>query len=295
MAPLRIVLFGTPSRFSLRALEDLATHQQVVAAVLPRPRLGGLRHFLLGLAGLRRLSPIERAARKLQIPILFLDPERVADTAQRLRDMRPDLVCIAIFPHLLSPEVTGLASIGAVNLHPSLLPRHRGPLPLFWTYHANDPVAGVTVHYASQKFDAGDIILQQIVPLPRGYPVTKLDADVAQCGAVLLSSAVELLARDQAPGLPQDEGKATYAPRLRVGTPMVDFGQWDVERVWHFLAGLCPRYCEPLLDRAGRPVLYQHVAGFERGPTRAPGTLEAADRGWRLNCRGGTVHLGRHG
>jgi methionyl-tRNA formyltransferase len=183
--------------------------------------------------------------------------------------------------------------MGAVNLHPSLLPRHRGPLPLFWTYHANDPVAGATVHYASEKFDAGDIIVQQNVPLPRGYPVDKLDADVAHCGAILLRSAVELLARGRAPRTPQDEATATYAPRVQAGIPMVDFADWDVERVWHFLAGLCPRHCEPLIDRDGRPIAYRLVAGFERGATRAPGRIEAVDDGWKLDCQGGTVLLRR--
>jgi methionyl-tRNA formyltransferase len=291
MATLKIVFFGTPSRFSLRALEGLAAHQQVVAAVLPRPQPRGRRHALLGLAGLRPLSPIERTARELQIPILFLDAGRLADTAERLRVLRPDLACIAVYPKLLPPELTGLATLGAVNLHPSLLPRHRGPLPLFWTYHADDRVAGATVHYASQKFDAGDILLQQQIPLPRGYPVAELDTDMAHCGAILLRSAVKLLASGRAPRVPQDEAMATYAPRVQAGVPMVDFGHWDVERVWHFLAGLCPRYCEPLVDRDGRPILYRQVAGFERGPTRAPGTLEADDRGWRLGCRGGTVLL----
>jgi methionyl-tRNA formyltransferase len=295
MAPLKIVLFGTPSRFSLRALEELAVRQRVAALVLPRQRAGGLRHALLGLAGLRRLSPIERAARELRIPILFLDPDRIADTAERLRELRPDLVCIAIFPKLLPPELTGLASLGAVNLHPSLLPRHRGPLPLFWTYHANDPVAGATVHYASQNFDAGDIIVQQNVPLPRGYPVAKLDADLAQCGATALGAAVELLANGRVPRVPQDEGSASYAPRLRPGTPMIDFAAWDVERVWHFLAGLSPRYCEPLRDRDGRPIAYRQVAGFERGTTGAPGTLEAVADGWKLACRGGAVLLRKSG
>jgi methionyl-tRNA formyltransferase len=289
MAPLRIVLFGTPSNFSLRALEELAAHQRLLAAVLPRS--GGRRHSWLRLAGLRPLSPIERAARKLRIPVIVPDPAGWADTAERVRDLRPDLICIALYPKMLPPELTALAPMGAVNLHPSLLPRHRGPLPLFWTYHANDPVAGATVHYASQKFDAGDIILQQDIPLARGYPVGKLDMDVADCGAVLLRSAVELLARGGAARLPQDERMATLAPRVQAGAAMVDFANWDVERVWHFLAGLCPRFCEPLIDRDGRPVLYRHVAGFERGPTRTPGTIQAVDRGWKLDCQGGAVLL----
>ena len=106
-------------------------------------------------------------------------------------------------------------------MHPSLLPRHRGPLPLFWTYHADDRVTGVTIHHVNQSFDAGDVILQDSFPLPRGYPAAKLNEDVAHRGASLLRSAVEALAGGRAARVAQDERAATYAPRVRPGTSMV--------------------------------------------------------------------------
>ena len=122
----------------------------------------------------------------------------------------------------------------------------------------------------------------------------KLNEDVARCGASLLRSAVEALAGGRAPRVAQDERAATYAPRVRPGTPMVRFDEWDVERVWHFLAGLSPRFREPLIDRAGHPASYQAVIGFERGPLgharhrriRRP-WLEAQLPGWgRPSCQG---------
>jgi hypothetical protein len=74
---------------------------------------------------------------------------------------------------------------------------------------------------------------------------------------------------------------------------MVDFEHWDVERVWHFLAALCPGFREPLRDPDGNPVSYNRVIGFERGPASAAGTVEMVDAGWRLSCNGGTVLLGK--
>ena len=289
MAPLRIAFFGTDSRFSLSAFNALAAQQQIVATILPRA--AGLRASLVGLAGLRKPSALERAAHALRIPTLRPRPERRDATAEHLRALRPDLICIALFPRLIPGQLIDVAPLGAINLHPSLLPRHRGPLPLFWTYHANDPVAGVTVHRATQHFDAGDIVLQQNIPLPRGYPVAELDADVARHGAALIASAATMIGRGEAPARAQDEGAATYAPRIKPGAAMVDFEQWDVERVWHFLAGLCPRFREPLTDRGGRRVPYQQVAGFERGAAGTPGSVDVVDRGWKLYCHDGTVLL----
>jgi len=291
--PLQIALFAMASRFATRALQELlAAHWRVVAVAMSRPNPRGWCDLLRALPRPRRLSPIERYARELRIPIIPVTGCNGANVAERLRSLRPDLICIAKFPRLIPPEITSLAPLGCINLHPSLLPRHRGPLPMFWTYHADDRLTGVTVHHASQTFDAGDIILQQSFPLPRAYPHTALNEDVAQRGAALLRSAADALARGRAPRVAQDESAATYAPRVSVGASMVRFDAWDVERVWHFLAALSPRFREPLTDSSGGAVLYQAVTGFERGAGRAPpGSVETVGAGWRLHCRGGDVLL----
>jgi methionyl-tRNA formyltransferase len=288
---IKIVLFGTLTRFSLFAFEELATRELVVAVVLSGPSRRGLRDLL---PPLRRKSPLESAARARVIPIIRLTDANETAVAERLCSLRPDLMCIATFPRLIPRQIIALAPLGAINVHPSLLPRHRGPLPLFWTYHADDRVSGVTVHHASQDFDAGDIILQESLPLPRAYPATKLNEDVGQRGAALLRSAVRALAGGQAPRVVQDERAATVAPRVRPGVSMVRFNDWDVERIWHFLAALSPRFREPLIDKEGHPVLYRTVTGFERRCSTVPGSVESIANGWKLHCRGGVVLLGRH-
>jgi len=290
---MRIALFGTASRFSLLALQELAAHRLVAAVVLPQPNLPRWRASLLRIAGIRRLSKLERAAREQEIPVILATNSNHSMVADRLRMLKPDLISVAIYPRRIPQEITDLAPLGAINVHPSLLPRHRGPLPLFWTYHADDRDAGITVHHMNQVLDGGDIIVQERFPLPRAYPVEKLDEDVALRGAKLLRSAVQLLASGQAPRVPQDGQAATTAPRIQPGTSMVRFDEWDVERVWHFLAGLCPRFREPLLDSLGDPVLYQVVNGFERGASGKPGSVEITKSGWKLHCRGGAVLLSK--
>lgn len=289
---LRIAFFGSASRTSLLALRALTADQHVVAAVLAQPKARGLRHSLLRLAGLRPRPAVEVTARRRGIPVISVSDGREPMLAERLHALRPDLICIVIFPRLIAPELIALAPLGAINMHPSLLPRHRGPLPILWTYQADDRQSGVTIHHASEQYDAGDMILQEAMPLPRGYPAAKLDLDGMALGATLLHSAVELLASGRAPRIAQDEAAATYAPQVRPGTPMVQFDTWDVERVWHFLAGLCPRFREPLDDGRGGSAVYQSVVGFEPGPAGPPGTVESVRGGWKLHCRGGVVLLG---
>jgi methionyl-tRNA formyltransferase len=290
---LRIAFFGSACRFSQLAFEKLALTQEMVALVLPQTAKPGLRNALRQIAGRRAASPLEKIAYNRGIPVINASGDLSGALCERLRALRPDLICIAIFPRILPRDLTGIAALGAINAHPSLLPRHRGPLPLFWTYRCDDRIAGVTVHHANERFDAGDVILQDRFDLPRAYPVAELDREVADRAAPLLRAAVEQLGLGCAPRISQDESAATYAPVPRPGTPMVPFDQWDVERVWHFLAALCPRYREPLVDEDGRDVLYNRVIGYSRGASRAaPGWVERCEGGWTLHCRDGMLRLG---
>ena len=289
---LRVLYFGSTSRFSQLAFEQLAASQEVVALVLPRPAKSGMRFALRRVTGLHSASLLERLARARGIPVIFASGDLTGRIGERLRVLHPDLICIALFPRLLPRELTALAPLGAINVHPSLLPRHRGPLPLFWTYQSDDRVTGVTVHHASERFDAGDVILQEALELSRGYPVADLDRDLAERAAPLLRAAVELLAQGRSQRIAQDESAATHAPLVKTGAPMVAFDAWDVERVWHFLAGLCPRYREPLADDGGNDVSYDRVTGYRRDASRmAPGSAVRRAGGWTLHCLNGVVGL----
>lgn len=289
MARLRVALFGSSTGFSAAALGALAPRHDVVAAI--RPSGPGLRGALRQLAGIEGPGPLESLARELGVAVL--DAGRMdAAFVHRLGALKPDLIAIALFPRLIPALVTDLAPAGALNLHPSLLPRHRGPLPLFWTYHAGDRKAGVTVHHASDRMDAGDIVLQEAFELERGYPAAELDRDVATHGAALLARAVDAVAAGNATRTAQDESAATLAPLVEPGAAMTRFDAWDVEQVWHFLAGLFPRYREPLVDDSVTPVHYTAVLGYSRSDRSRPaGHVERRDGRLLLHCRGGCVEL----
>jgi methionyl-tRNA formyltransferase len=285
---LRVALFASSSNFAARALDELAAAHDVVAIV--RPARPGAGITLKRTLGLQTAAPLEARAAALGVPVLTASTD--AEVAQRLRALRADLVCIALYPRRVGAEIVAAAPLGAINVHPSLLPRHRGPLPLFWTYHADDRVAGVTVHIATDRFDSGDIVAQEAFDLPRAYPMQKLDHDVAARAARMLREAASAMARGEVQRTPQDESRATHAPYVQLGEPVVPFAEWDVERVWHFLAALCPPYREPLRDTQGKAVAYSRVIGYRAGgATLAPGTVERKGGGLLLHCRGGVIEL----
>lgn len=285
---MRVVLFGSGGTMPSEALQALGAEHSVVAVVRPegpslRSRLGGLARSL----GLRAADPFLVAARNHNIPVIKAHKGNDPSVALELQRLKPDLICIASFPWLLSEAIFSLPPLGAVNLHSSLLPRHRGPNPLFWTYYHDDRTTGVTAHVVTRTADAGDILGQRSFPLPRGLPLGKLHDETSRRGAELLLEVAAALERGTGPRTPQDPATATKAPRVRPGTRMVDFANWPTERVWHFLGGLYPHFREPL---PGAP--YRAVVGFEICQhQRAPGSVEAVHGGWRLYCLEGYVKL----
>jgi methionyl-tRNA formyltransferase len=189
-----------------------------------------------------------------------------------------------------------VARRGGLNVHPSLLPRHRGSDPLFWTYYADDAEAGVSVHWLDEGADTGPLIVQEAIALARGRPVRDLYVELAERGSRLLAHAVADALADRAPRILQDESRATRAPRPAPGTWRIDLAAWGAERLWHFLAGLAG-YPLPLLhDPAGRPVPHGAPLGFALGRRGdSPGTIRPAPGGWRVVCRDGVVDVAAPG
>ncbi len=292
---MRVAFFGTIGPMTLLPLEALAGRHEIVAVVRPWPRRSRLRRAAGALArrvGLRERQPLEEWARSRRILSLQLSSGDDAEVAAGLRRVRPDLICISTFRWILSPRIITIPRHGAVNLHASLLPRHRGPIPLFWIYHRDDRETGVTVHRATARADAGEILMQESFPLPRGFPVEELDRRNAETGAHLILAAVDAIDAGHAVPRAQDESRATAAPVIRPGERHVDFEHWDVERVWHFLAGLFPRFREPLTDAGGQAVTYSAVLGYEAGAEKAAsGSLTRDGATLILHCRGGRVRL----
>jgi methionyl-tRNA formyltransferase len=293
---MEIVVATTGGPLGLETLRALAVHHRIVAVVRPGARGPWWRRAVGRAVAIARSHPREIVTgwtRRAGIRHLTATSGSDSRLAEALHRMAPDLICIAGFPWLFSTELLAIPRGGVLNLHPSLLPRHRGPNPFFWKYYHDDRDTGVTVHQATARADAGPVVAQWGAPLARGMPVERLYLELAERGAQLFAGAVRDWEAGRSAPTPQDEAQASTAPRVAPGSAMVDF-TWDAERVWHFLAGLNPRFREPLRDGRGRPIRYGGIAGFDRGrPGGPPGTAQPTDGGWTLWCRDGAVHLTR--
>ena len=88
------------------------------------------------------------------------------ETPEELTRLDFDAITVACFSRKLPASVLRLPRLGCLNVHPSLLPAHRGPDPLFWIYHDGDETGGVTIHLMDEGFDTGPIVLRETVPCP---------------------------------------------------------------------------------------------------------------------------------
>ncbi len=193
---LRIAYFGLP-------LGALALHRagiSLCAIALGHPDAPG------ALRVRRRLS-----ARSLVLAKPDLQAPAVLRTLEALK---PDVILSWFWPRLIPEAVLDLAPQGAFGVHPSLLPRWRGPDPYFWALSCGDSHTGVTLHRLAAEYDTGHIVAQHRVPvLPHYNAWTLAKALDKPSLQLLVSAALALRDGESLPGLPQDETDSSEAPQ----------------------------------------------------------------------------------
>ena len=286
---MRVVFFGSGGLFSRVLLDALAQRRAVLAVVAPRASGRGLERAAKD-ALIRAVGRDFRGlVRRLGLPFIPYRRDAVEEAAAALEPLRADLFCIGSFPYILRMPVLRLPRVGTVNLHPSLLPKHRGSDPVFWTFAGNDLETGVTLHWVDEGVDTGNVLAQTRVAVERGVPGAVLTERLAREGAELLVRALQAIEEGAASGVPQDENLATREPAPSRAAWPVDHAAWPAERVWHFLRGVGTGR---LLDGPGRPLPAGAALSFETGAHGEPaGSALVRRSGVRLYCRDGWVDL----
>jgi methionyl-tRNA formyltransferase len=137
---------------------------------------------------------------------------------------QPDLIISGGMPWRIPEEVAAIPRLGAINMHPSLLPRHRGPGAIEWAFRSGDPETGFTIHRLAPEFDTGSILAQASIPIDDEDDFGSLMAKLRPMAPDLLREALERVARGD-PGEPQDESQATYAGLFEEELRVIDWGQ----------------------------------------------------------------------
>jgi methionyl-tRNA formyltransferase len=209
-----------------------------------------------------------------------------------LRRLHPDVVCVACCEQLLRREEFEIPALGAINLHPSLLPRYRGPNPYFWQSHQMDLEGGVTIHQIDEGIDTGDILLQRRFPIRPGASFLEVFQASLRAGSDAMVRALELLVAGEARAVSQKHLPCPlYARIVKPGEQLVDWDTWPIERAWHFLRGT--QYDHPCL--AAKPGFRWSVGAIEPARASVPvGTIGRDGGGHYLAHGEGKIRLGLH-
>lgn len=232
--PLKLVLMGT-GPFAFPSFRQIARSHHTILAVVTKPPVENPSRDKAPPE-----SPILSWARQAELQIVT--PASINDPSaiEWLTQLQADLLIVCDYGQILSKEALATASLGGINLHGSLLPRHRGAAPVQWSILAGDPQAGVSVIHMTTKLDAGPVLQQRQTPIQPDESADALEARLSQLGVEPTMLAIETLARgDEQAGIEQDPEKTTKAPRLKKSDGQLDF-RYPIAWIDRQIRGLQP-------------------------------------------------------
>jgi methionyl-tRNA formyltransferase len=209
----------------------------------------------------RKVTPsaVKLAAQELGLPVL--QPEKIRDPAvvARLRELKPDLMVVVAYGQIIPADVLSIPERGVVNVHASLLPRHRGAAPIARAILAGDRETGITVMKMDEQLDHGPVLAHSPAEIRMDDDAGTLGERLAEQGAEILVATLKRL--DEIFPAPQNERLATLAPRLKKTDGELDWSL-GAEEIDRHVRALQPWPGVTLPTARGRvKVLRGHVEG----------------------------------
>jgi methionyl-tRNA formyltransferase len=285
---MRVVFIGTGEIGVpvLRSLLDSREHQLVGVVTQPDKPVGREQRI--------EAPPIKAALAGRTLPIL--QPARIKreEAVAEIRALAPDLIVVMAYGQILPRSVLEIPRVACLNLHASLLPRHRGAAPIQAAIVAGDRESGITVMHMDEGLDTGDILLQSRLEIAADDTGGSLHDRLAQIAPEALHEALAELQRGNAARVPQDSAVATYSPKLEREDGRID---------WTEPAELIERKIRAFNPWPGAFLLLRTESGRERklkifsggladGAKGTPGEVLRADGSITIAAKDGALSLG---
>jgi len=232
----------------------------------------------------------------LESGVSVFQPERFRgnDSAIReLRDLSPDLVVVMAYGQILPRAVIEAPSRACVNLHASLLPRHRGASPIQAALREGDAESGITLMFVAPKLDSGDMILKEALPIGPAETGGSLHDRLAELGPTVLEKGIPLLERDPIPAEPQDEAIVTYSGKLAREDGRIDWSRpaEEIERLIRAYDPWPGTFTELRVDGSAKKLKIYPGTEVRPASGALPGAVIRDDRGFRVACGRGELSL----
>lgn len=225
---------GTPdfARDSLRAIYEEKKYEILSVITVPdKPKGRGMK-----------LVPSEVKEYALEKGLTVEQPVRLRGNEEiisKIKSLNPDVICVVAYGRILPKEVLEIPKYGAINVHPSLLPKYRGSAPIQWAILNGDKISGVTTMYLDEEMDAGDIILQEEVEIGKDETSGELWDRLSKIGAKLLVETLKEIENGNAPRIKQGNN-FTLAPMLEKSQAKINWEEKNAKEIKNLVRGLNP-------------------------------------------------------
>ena len=236
----RTIFMGTP-QFAATILEALLQNSCQVLAVYTQPdKPAGRGHSVI-------FPPVKELALEQQIAVFQPGTLKSREVMDKLASFQPELIVVAAYGVILPLEVLSLPKFACLNVHPSLLPRHRGPSPIANTILCGDELTGVTIMLMDAGMDTGPTLSQEKVRISSMHTAGSLSAELADAGARLLLETLPRWLGGEIRLQAQDESQATYSKLITSKDAEIDwrlsaaelwrrvraYNPWPISYTWY--------------------------------------------------------------
>jgi methionyl-tRNA formyltransferase len=285
---MRIVFIGT-GEIGVPVLHSLLrSEKHQLVGVVTQPDKPAGRDLVL------QAPPIKAALAGSTVRILQPNRIKREETVADIRALQPDVIVVMAYGQILPRTVLEIPSVACLNLHASLLPKHRGAAPIQASILAGDKESGITVMYVDEGLDTGDIMLQSRLEIAANETGGSLHDRLAQIAPAALDQALRDLEKGDATRKPQNSSEASYAPKLERENGRID---------WTESAGLIERKIRAfdpwpgaftvLSDHAGRQLqLKIFSAKLVPASSAQPGQIVQTDGSITIFAKEGGISLG---
>jgi methionyl-tRNA formyltransferase len=267
---MRVVFLGTPE-FAVPTLERLIGSSHELTLVVSKPDRPVGRHQVL------TPPPVVDLAKRHEIPVFQPKSLKGPRVERSLEDEHSDVAVVVAYGKLIPADLLDIPRLGFVNLHPSLLPRHRGPSPIQWALVCGDRITGVTTMQLDEGMDTGPILRQTRLEIAANETSEMLAPRLAEAGADLILETLDGLEAGTVTPRPQPDDGANVTPLLRRNFANVDWSM-PARQLVNRLRGFTPWPGLFTKFRGGRIKIFglEEVAPPPRGDD-SPGSVLAAE------------------
>lgn len=228
-----IVFMGTPD-FAVPCLKKIIDDGHRISAVFTRAdKPVGRKRILTS-------PPVKIVALENNIPVF--QPEKIKGNDQvldMLKSLAPDLIVVVAYGRMLPKEILQLPKFGCVNVHGSLLPRHRGASPIQWSIVCGDKKTGVTTMLMDEGMDTGDMLMKKEIDILKTDTYQTLHDRLSEIGAELLSKTISALEEGKILPEKQPENGISYAPIITKKMGQLDFSK-SADELYCLIRGFTP-------------------------------------------------------